>query len=183
MAELWRTLNQEPALTHPYLRVTLDAVQLPDGRIIPDWPTVHLPTFANVVVVNDQHEALLLEGYKHGPGHMTWQVPGGLLEPGEVPLAAIQRELLEETGYHCQGWRALGSFVVDANRGCGVGHFFLAWSPRQVAQPQSGDLEAAQLFWTPTTALPAALLQGRFGVMSHACNVALALAALPLAGI
>ncbi len=183
MSETWRTLTHTPALTHPYVRVTLDAVQLPNGRIIPDWPTIHLPAFANVLVINGQRQALLVEGYKHGPGQTTWQVPGGLLEPEEEPLAAIQRELLEETGYHCTQWRALGSFVVDANRGCGVGHFFLAWEARQVATPQSGDLEAMRLFWTPVATLPQALLEGRIGVMSHACNVALSLAALPWVGI
>ena len=29
----------------------------------------------------------------------TWELPGGRIEPGEVPEAAAKREFLEETGY------------------------------------------------------------------------------------
>lgn len=32
-----------------------------------------------------------------------WTVPGGMIEPGEAPEAAVHRELLEETGLRCAG--------------------------------------------------------------------------------
>ena len=42
----------------------------------------------------------------HCPG--LWSLPGGKLEPGESPLIAAKRELLEETGLTGDQWQKLG---------------------------------------------------------------------------
>lgn len=175
MTETWRKLDSVVALSHPYITVSYDAVALPDGRVIPDWPIVRLPDYVNVVVLNDQGEALIQAGYRYALGGETWQIVGGLLEPDEEPLRAAQRELLEETGYVCADWQFLGRFVVDANRHCGAGHFFLARRPTLAALPDSGDLEDNTQRWLPLAQVRQALLEGRFGVLSHAANLALAL--------
>lgn len=175
MTETWRKLDAAVALSHPYVTVIYDAVALPDGRIIPDWPIVRLPDYVNVVVLNAQGEALIQTGYRYALGGVTWQIVGGLLEPGEDPLLAAQRELLEETGYVCAEWQFLGRFVVDANRHCGAGHFFLARQPTLAAMPNSGDLEDNTPRWLPLAEVRQALFAGRFGVLSHAANAALAL--------
>jgi len=38
------------------------------------------------------------------------QLPGGGLDPGEAPLGALHREVMEETGYRIHGARRLGMF-------------------------------------------------------------------------
>ena len=42
----------------------------------------------------------------------SWQrkLPGGLIDPGETPETAAERELLEETGYHVEQLISLGAF-------------------------------------------------------------------------
>lgn len=44
----------------------------------------------------------------------TWQkeFPGGLIDPGETPEKAAERELQEETGYHAEKLINLGAFYV-----------------------------------------------------------------------
>lgn len=178
MSDKWQTLSSESAIDHPFLRVTMDTVLLPDGTVIPDWPTVHAGDYVNIFVVNSSGEALILEGYKHGSGRVTWQTVGGYIERGEDPYTAAQRELLEEAGLACRQWRHLSSFVVDANRHVGTGHFFIGYGPESVAAPDSGDLEAYELKWVPIVELKRALWDGRLNVMSYGVNVALALIAL-----
>jgi 8-oxo-dGTP pyrophosphatase MutT (NUDIX family) len=38
----------------------------------------------------------------------TWEVPGGVIDPGEEPLKAAMRELKEETGYEADNVRPIG---------------------------------------------------------------------------
>ena len=48
----WKTLSREQILDQsPYLQVERHTVQLPDGRIIQDWPWVITPDFTNTVAV------------------------------------------------------------------------------------------------------------------------------------
>ena len=39
-----------------------------------------------------------------------YQLPGGGVDRGEHPIAALHREVMEETGYHIAGVRRLGAF-------------------------------------------------------------------------
>jgi ADP-ribose pyrophosphatase len=121
---------------------------------------------------------MVLEGYKHGLGRSSWQVVGGYLEADEEPLLAIQRELLEETGFQAEQWLELGSFVMDANRHVGVGHFFLARNARKVTAPDHDDLEKFNVRWVSLFELKQALFDGRVGIISYAANIALGLLAL-----
>ena len=107
---------------------------------------------------------------------------GGYLERGEEPLKAVQRELLEETGYTADDWTELGSFVVDANRHVGVGTFFLARNARRIAEPDHDDLEEFEVRWVSVNEIREALFDGKVGILSYAVNIALALTALDNVG-
>jgi ADP-ribose pyrophosphatase len=125
--------------------------------------------------VNEDGLIMILEGYKHGIGRSSWQVVGGYLEPGEEPLAAAQRELLEETGYQSDDWTFLGSYIVDANRRAGQATFFLAQNACQIAPPDHDDLETFTVRWESVEEVKAALGDGRIQGISYATALALGL--------
>jgi ADP-ribose pyrophosphatase len=87
--EKWDVLKRETVLDTPYLKVAMEQVRLPDGRIIDEWPIVDVRDYVNALVINEAGEAMVIEGYKHGLGRSSWQVVGGYLEKGEEPLATI----------------------------------------------------------------------------------------------
>lgn len=41
---------------------------------------------------------------------LEYQLPGGGIDPGEQPIAALHREVMEETGWHIANLRRLGAF-------------------------------------------------------------------------
>ena len=140
--ESWRTLSRRTILDYSkYLRVEEHQIELPDGQRIDDWPWVITPDYVNVVAITEAGAFLCFRQTKYGIAGVTTAIVGGYLEPGEEPLAAAQRELLEETGFAGEDWQSLGSFVVDANRGCGTAYFFLARGVRPVTEPDADDLE------------------------------------------
>lgn len=49
-------------------------------------------------VVHDELRRLLLVRRGHAPGRGLWSIPGGRVEPGESDIAAVGREVAEETG-------------------------------------------------------------------------------------
>jgi ADP-ribose pyrophosphatase len=171
----WDVLDTNMVLEHPFVTVAMETVRLPDGQTIPDWPKIYTNDYVNALILNEANEALVLEGYKHGNGRITWQIMGGYIEPAEDPLTAVQRELLEETGYQTEDWTYLGSYIVDPNRHVGVGHFFCAQKVRLTAEPCHSDLEDFAVKWVPLKELRYALLDGRIAAISHAITVSLAL--------
>lgn len=56
-----------------------------------------------VVAITPDQQVVLARQYRHGAGRIMLELPGGGIEPGEDPLAAGMRELLEETGYAGEG--------------------------------------------------------------------------------
>lgn len=174
--QTWKTLDRRTILQHNrYLTVEYHTVELPDGRVIPDWPWVITPDYVNVLAQTVEGDFLCFRQVKYGVEGTSLAPVGGYLEPGEAPLDGAKRELLEETGYEAPEWVALGRYTSDANRGAGTGYLFLARGARQVAEPHADDLEEQHLLHLSRAELRAGLEAGEFKVLSWAATVAMAL--------
>ena len=174
--DTWKTLSRETVLDRgKFLRVEDHTVQLPEGRVIEQWPWIITPDFINVVAVTEAGEFLCFRQVKYAVEGEALATIGGYLEPGEEPLAAAKRELLEETGYEATEWIALGQYRVDANRGAGTAHFFLARHARHIAERNADDLEEQHLLHLTRAELEAALDAGQFKALPWVAIAALAL--------
>jgi ADP-ribose pyrophosphatase YjhB (NUDIX family) len=63
-------------------------------------------------IVHDPAGRLLLIRRGTDPGRGRWSVPGGRVEPGESPAAAIEREVREETGLRVRAGAEVGRVLV-----------------------------------------------------------------------
>ncbi len=171
----WEVLQTESVLEHPSVQVEMEKVRLPNGLVIPDWPKIYTSDYVNAVVFNENREAMIMEGYKHGTGWTSWQMLSSPLREDEDPITAVHRNLLEEIGYSTPNWVYLGSYVVDPNRHVGVGHFFCARGAKSVAEPIRKAERDYELKWVPITELRYALLDGRIANLNYAIAVSLSL--------
>jgi ADP-ribose pyrophosphatase len=175
----WRVLARRELLRRPpWLTLWAEDVRLPDGRIVKDFLTAEMPDYAAVVALTLDGRVVVERNYKHGARRVCLNLPAGYLNDGEDALAAMQRELREETGYVAADWTFLGAFVNDGNRGGGRGWFYLARNARQVAAPNAGDLEDLTIELLPFADLARAALNGDVAILSIAAAIGLAAIAL-----
>jgi len=172
----WKTVSRQTILDcGKFLVVEQHQIELPNGQIIPDWAWVITPDYINVVAMTESGQFICFRQTKYAVAEAVMAISGGYIEPGEEPLAAAQRELLEETGYEAPQWTSLGVYAVDGNRGAGQAHLFLASGARPVAQPNADDLEEQELILLSRTEVTEALLAGEFKVLPWAAAMSLAL--------
>ncbi len=176
----WKTLSRTTILDHSkFLKIENRAIELPNGRVIKDWPWVVKPDYVNVLAVTDDGKFLCFRQTKYAVEGTSLAPVGGYVDPGEEPFVAAKRELREETGYESPEWTNLGSYVVDGNHGAGTGHLFLAHRARCVSRPIVDDLEEQELLQLSREEIEQAVAGGKFKVLAWATTVALALLAMP----
>lgn len=84
------------------LQVDVDTVRAPDESLLELEMVRHPGAAAVVPLLSDpgspDPQVLLLRQFRYAAGGPIWEVPAGVLEPGETPETCARRELLEETG-------------------------------------------------------------------------------------
>ncbi len=122
----WKTLKSEYLFRRPWLTARRDTCQLPDGRIMDEYYVLEYPTFVHVIAITKDGRMVIIRQYRHGLGRTCYEIVAGCVEPGEEPLAACQRELLEETGYTGGEWSQQLVFSPNASAMNNLTYSFLA---------------------------------------------------------
>jgi len=135
----WKTISRRVILNHSkFLTVEDHTVELPEDRVISKWPWVITPDYVNVAVLTEDGEFLCFRQTKYAVEGVSLAPVGGYLDPGEAPLAAAQRELLEETGYESSQWSLAAKGPSSPGLSTEILTFFLAADAVRVG-PGGGD--------------------------------------------
>jgi ADP-ribose pyrophosphatase len=74
-----------------------------------DFVVIDAPDWVNVIALTPDRRLVLVRQFRFGIDGFSLEIPGGVIEKGENPVAAGLRELAEETGFVGKSPRSLGS--------------------------------------------------------------------------
>ena len=85
-----------------------------------DFVVIRPPDWVNILALTPDHRLVLVTQFRFGLDGFSLEIPGGMMEAGEEPLATAVRELREETGFAGASARLLGSVhpnpAIQSNR-------------------------------------------------------------------
>jgi ADP-ribose pyrophosphatase len=165
----WRTVREHAADDHRVFRVFRREAAHPRTGAVRTFSIIRSSDWVNVVALTPEDQVLLVRQYRHGAGRQTLEIPGGMVDPGESPLAAAQRELREETGYAAARWLDLG--VVEPNPALQTNrcHTWLALDVERVGELALDPGEALVVEMAPLSAIEGLV---RRGAITHALVIA-----------
>jgi len=103
----------------------IEHVTLPNG-VETDLEVLRHAGASAVAAVDEQRRVVLIRQYRHAGGGYLWEIPAGMLSPGEAPEACAQRELAEEVGLRAGRLVALGTMLPTPGYSDECIHLFLA---------------------------------------------------------
>lgn len=99
-----------------------------------DFFVINAPDWVNVLAVTPDGHLVLVRQFRYGTNDFSLEIPGGVIDQGEDPVAAGVRELREETGYVGTGARLLGSVHPNPAMQNNRTHLVLVENARRDAQ-------------------------------------------------
>ena len=106
-------------------------------------------------------EVVLIRQYRPGIDEVCVEIPGGMVDAGEEPMAAAARELAEETGYTSTTWHQLGVVAPNPAIQNNRLHSFLATDARPTQAQHLEGSEVIDVDTAPLSEVTAMLRDGR----------------------
>ena len=146
--EKWKILKSETVLTTPFLTVKKDRCKTLRGNEL-DYYSVVRGDAAAVIALTKDKKILMQRQYRHPVREWFLQIPAGMIERGEDPQKAAQRELLEETGYQARTLIHIGTLFFTPGLLKQKAHIFVGFDAHKVQEPQLDPGEDVEFLLVP----------------------------------
>ena len=144
----WRVHGERQLYASEWVGLSLVDVEVPDGPRFDHHVVRARGPAAGTVVVDPARGVLLLWRHRFITDTWGWEVPAGGVEPGESPVDAAAREVLEETGWRPGPLRPQVTYHPSNGLSDQTFHVFVADGAELVGAP-SDPAESERVAWVP----------------------------------
>ncbi|GIW48471.1 MAG: ADP-ribose pyrophosphatase [Deltaproteobacteria bacterium] len=161
MVKSWSVVNSIKLNSYRVFSTRKDVAVSPVTGREHEFFVIEAPDWINVIATTPDEHVVLIEQYRHGIGSVTLEIPGGMIDPGESPLEAARRELLEETGFSSEEWICLGRVHPNPAIQQNVCYTFLARNARKSEEPSLEDTEDIASLLVPLSDIRSLIAKGK----------------------
>jgi 8-oxo-dGTP pyrophosphatase MutT (NUDIX family) len=174
----WTVLESRRLLHDRWISLRAERLRTAAGVVIEPWYVLDYPDWAAAVALTPDDRLVLVRQWRHGTQMWSLELPGGVVDAADAsPLAAAQRELLEETGYAAAEWRTLFQGAPNPAIQSNSMHFCLGLgaTPQRAVAHDPGEAMTVEL--VPVEQVLAGIGQGMIGQAMHVGAILVGLAA------
>ena len=173
MAENWPKIKARRT-THvsPWMAIIERDVEFAPGAERELYHAVGQQDYIAIVAALPDGRIPIVRQYRPALESFTWELPAGLVDPGEDATACCRRELMEETGFIARAVHALGCYAPCTARLSNRVHSFFAEIDSR-AQGERAELGIESKLVSPAQ-LAEQILAGEFVLQLHIGAVLLA---------
>jgi ADP-ribose pyrophosphatase len=175
MAEDWPKIKaRRTTRVSPWMAIIEREVEFAPGAPAQLYHAIGQQDYIAIVAALPDGRIPVVRQYRPALEGFTWELPAGLVDPGEDAAACCRRELMEETGFAAEAVHALGVYApCTARLSNRVHSFFVAIGPIAESKPTEPGIELKLVSLPQLTEL---ILAGEFVLQLH-------IGALLLAGL
>lgn len=143
----WKTLSSEYLYKDTWFTIRKDTCETRDGKLITPYYVYEFPTWVAAVALTEDGRVIMERQYRHALGVINYEIPGGCVDSTDPSLqAAIERELLEETGYRFEKYEYLGRISANPSTNNNWLHMYLATGGQLIKDQELDHNEEIEVY-------------------------------------
>ena len=145
----WEVFSRKVVLDTPVVTIQAGPVRCVRSGKQKDFYFFDFPEWVNIVALTPEREIILIRQFRYGSNRIEIEIPGGMVNDHEDPVAAGCRELLEETGYAGKNARHIGRVCPNPALQRNYCHTIFVEEAVKVQEPCFDDMEDISWYSLP----------------------------------
>jgi 8-oxo-dGTP pyrophosphatase MutT (NUDIX family) len=156
----WTIISSHLDKSYRVFHLRTDRARSPRTNETHEFFVLESSPWVNVIPVTPANEVVLVQQYRHGIRNVTLEIPGGLVDPSDLPEDAARRELWEETGYREESLVPLGTVHPNPAIQNNLCYTFLARNVFPAGEQNQDDREDIRVILRPLSEIPRLISAG-----------------------